>query len=54
MKYIFIALFIFFIAASVYAEEVSIDHAYLRKLSKEYDSGTVHLFIKIPVKRKFA
>jgi len=34
MKYIFIALFIFFIAASVYAEEVSIDHAYLRKLSK--------------------
>ncbi|MDP8261436.1 MAG: hypothetical protein P9M01_03710 [Candidatus Kappaea frigidicola] len=52
MKYIFIALFIFFIAASVYAEEVSIDHAYLRKLSKEYDSGTVHLFIKNSSKKK--
>lgn len=52
MKSIFIVIFLFILTSSICAEDISIDYAYLRKLSDEYDTGTVHLFVKNSSEKK--
>lgn len=45
MKLLFTAMIICAFSFFLYADDIEIDHAYLRKLS-EYDNGTIHLFLK--------